>query len=179
VFFADLTAPDRNPRADAEILRAELDAFDEELAARPSLVVASKVDAGRDRLGEVLDAYPDALPISAVTGEGIQELVGRLSELVAVARSRTPAAGGYVRHVVRDEPITVTREGPAWRVKGRRVERAVSTTDLDNAEATTRLQRRLISMGVERLLIVAGARSGDEVRIGDAAFEFEPEESPA
>jgi Domain of unknown function (DUF1967) len=34
-------------------------------------------------------------------------------------------------------------------------------------------------MGVERLLVVAGARSGDEVRIGDAVFEFEPEESPA
>ena len=179
VFFADLTAPDRNPRADVEVLRSELDAFDRELAARPSLVVASKVDAGRDRLGEVLDAYPDALPISAVTGEGIEELVGRLSELVAAARSRTPATRGYVRHVVRDEPITVTREGPAWRVKGRRPERAVSTTDLDNDEATTRLQRRLISMGVERLLVVAGARSGDEVRIGDAVFEFEPEESPA
>lgn len=179
VFFADLTAPDRNPRADVEVLRSELDAFDEELAARPSVVVVSKVDAGRDRLGEVLDAYPDALPISAVTGEGMEELVGRLSELVAAVRSRTPATGGYVRHVVRDEPITVTREGPAWRVEGRRPERAVSTTDLENDEATTRLQRRLISMGVERLLVVAGARSGDEVRIGDAVFEFEPEESPA
>lgn len=179
VFFADLTAPDRNPRADVEVLRSELDAFDEELAARPSVVVVSKVDAGRDRLGEVLDAYPDALPISAVTGEGMEELVGRLSELVAAVRSRMPATGGYVRHVVRDEPITVTREGPAWRVEGRRPERAVSTTDLENDEATTRLQRRLISMGVERLLIVAGARSGDEVRIGDAVFEFEPEESPA
>jgi Obg family GTPase CgtA-like protein len=45
----------------------------------------------------------------------------------------------------------------------------------DNEEAVTRLQRKLISMGVERALQEAGARSGDEVRIGSAAFDFDPE----
>ena len=42
-------------------------------------------------------------------------------------------------------------------------------------EAVTRLQRKLISMGVEKALVKAGARLGDEVRIGDAAFDFDPE----
>jgi GTP-binding protein len=51
----------------------------------------------------------------------------------------------------------------------------VATTDLDNEEAVGRLQRRLIAMGVERALTTAGARAGDEVRIGDATFDFEPE----
>ena len=31
-------------------------------------------------------------------------------------------------------------------------------------------------MGVERALADAGAKRGDEVRIGDIAFEFEPED---
>ncbi|MFN2595189.1 MAG: Obg family GTPase CgtA, partial [Actinomycetota bacterium] len=66
-------------------------------------------------------------------------------------------------------------EGDAWRVTGLRAERAVATTDIDNEEALARLQRRLISMGVERLLSAAGARRGEEVRIGDNAFDFEPE----
>ena len=175
VYFADLTAEDRDPASDVDVLRRELTEFDQDLAARPSLIVASKVDAGRDRFPQVLEAWPDALPISAVTGEGIDELVGRLAVSVTKARAERPAPVGYVRHVVADDPIRVEREDGAWRVRGRRAERAVDTTDLDNDEAVARLQERLIKMGVERMLEEAGAREGDEVRIGKEAFDFEPE----
>ncbi|HZB78467.1 MAG TPA: GTPase ObgE [Actinomycetota bacterium] len=175
VYFADLTADDRDPASDVDVLRRELTEFDPDLAARPSLIVASKVDAGRDRLPQVLESWPDALPISAITGEGIDELVGRLAVSVTKARAERPAPVGYVRHVVADDPIRVEREDGAWRVRGRRAERAVDTTDLDNDEAVARLQERLIKMGVERMLEEAGAREGDEVRIGKEAFDFEPE----
>jgi GTP-binding protein len=175
VYLADLTAEERDPGADVEILRKELAAFDPDLAERPALIVASKTDAGRDRLDDVLERFPDALPISAVTGEGIDELIGRLSIAVSTARAERPPPVGYVRHVVVDDPIRVEPEDGAWRVRGRRVERAVSTTDLDNEEAVVLLQERLIKMGVERLLEKAGARTGDEVRIGETAFDFEPE----
>jgi GTP-binding protein len=69
----------------------------------------------------------------------------------------------------------VAREDQGWRVRGDRVERLVATTDVDNEEALTRLQRTLISIGVERDLAAAGARLGDEVRIGDVTFDFHPE----
>jgi GTP-binding protein len=175
VFLIDLAAHDRDPADDLDLLRAELNAYDPELAGRPTIVVAAKVDVGRDRLDEVLARVPGALPISSVTGEGIDQLVERMSEGVRRARSGAPAAPGYVRHVVRDDPLRVQREGDAWRVSGKRPERAVAATDMNNDEAVARLQRRLISMGVERLLEEAGARTGDEVRIGEAAFDFEPE----
>jgi GTP-binding protein len=179
VFFADLTAEDRDHGADVDVLRRELDAFDEDLASRPSLVVASKVDAGRAHLDEVKALFPDVLPISAVTGEGIDELVGRLAVAVRKSRAERQAPVGFVRHVVADDPIRVERDQMAWRVRGRRVERAVATTDLDNEEAVSRLQERLIKMGVERLLEDAGARAGDEVWIGESAFDFEPESQRA
>jgi Obg family GTPase CgtA-like protein len=51
--------------------------------------------------------------------------------------------------------------------------------NLDNDEAVSRLQRKLIALGVERALEDAGASAGDEVRIGEAAFEFEPESGAA
>jgi len=175
LFLIDPTAIDRDPTTDVEVLRAELAAFDPDLATRPSLVVVTKADAAGDRFDEITAAHPEALVISAVTGAGLDELLRRVTELVARARAASPRAKGYVRHVVYDEPISVVREDKAWRVRGGRVERAVATTDLDNEEALTRLQRRLISMGVERELSAAGARTGDEVRIGDAAFDFEPE----
>jgi GTP-binding protein len=74
--------------------------------------------------------------------------------------------------------FTVSREGGGWRVTGRNVERWVRDTDLDDEDALTALQRRLIKEGVERQLTKAGARRGDEIRISDRAFEFLPEVEP-
>ncbi len=177
LFLIDLTAADRDPVRDVEVLRAELEAFDKELATRPWLVAATKVDAGGDRLAAVAAAHPDVIPVSAVTGAGIDELEYRLAAEVGKARAERPAPVGYVRHVTRPEPITIEREGAGWRVRGRRPERAVSSTDMSQEEAVVRLQRRLISMGVEDELSDAGAREGDEVRIGDSVFAFEPDDS--
>ena len=175
VYLVDLAAIDRDPTTDYEVLRGELESFDEDLVRRPFVVVASKIDAGRDRLADIAQAFPDVLPISAVTGEGIDELVRTLGRLVADTREAAPARSGYVRTIVRPDKTTVEKEDGAWRVRGERVERSVAMTDLDNEEAVTRLQKQLISMGVERLLGELGARRGDEVRIGDTAFDFEPE----
>jgi GTP-binding protein len=176
VFMVDLAAVDRDPFEDVHVLREEIKSFDVELVKRPSLVVANKVDVGRERVDEVTKRFPDALVISAATGEGVDVLVARLAETLARARAKEPARAGYVRYVIKPETIEVTREDSAWRVHASKVERAVAMTDLGNDEAVRRLQRKLISMGVERALQQSGARVGDEVRIGDATFEFQPEE---
>jgi GTP-binding protein len=175
VIMADLASFDRDPVEDVEVLRNELANFEDDLGERPQIIVASKVDAGRDRLDEFLARFPEALPISAVTGEGLDALLGRLAEEVDRVRKERPAAVGYIRHVVREDPIRVAREGESWRVRGRRAERAVEATDMDNAEAVERLQRRLISMGVEKALAEAGAKEGDEVLISEMEFNFEPD----
>jgi GTPase len=177
VFMVDLAAVDRDPFEDVHVLREEIESFDVELVKRSSLVVANKVDVGREHADEVTKRFPDALVISAVTGEGVDGLVAQLTETVASVRGKEPARAGYVRYVIKPEGIEVTREDSAWRVHASRAERAVAMTDLDNDEAVRRLQRKLISMGVERALEESGARVGDEVRIGDAAFEFQPEKA--
>jgi len=177
-FVVDLAAVDRDPRRDVEVLQAELAAFDPDLAARPSLVVANKIDVVGDMLPTLLAELKDALPISAVTGEGVEHFLERVTEEVTKVRTERPQPVGYVRHVVREDPLRVVREGDAWRVSGARVERAVAMTDFNNDEAVERLQKRLVGMGVERLLMSTGAVEGDDVRIGDTEFEFEPEDGP-
>ena len=178
VFLVDLAAQERDPLDDVDVLEAELAAFDPALLQRPSLVVATKQDVGGDLIPHFERRWPGAPVVSAVTGWGIGGLVERLGREVARARAETPAAIGYVRHVVREEPIRVTREDGGWRVAGRRAERAVQITDMSHEEAVVRLQRRLISMGVERALEDAGAVRGDEVRIAGEVFGFEPEGAP-
>jgi len=170
VFLVDLAAIDRDPSDDFEVLKRELEAFDPELASRPALVVATKTDAVPD--AEIPEG---ALPISAVSGQGLDTLLRVLAEMVKESRATAPHRKGYVRHVVRDDPTTISREDKAWRVRGRQVEKLIATTDMDNEEALHRLQKKLISMGVERDLAAAGAVEGDEVRIGNMAFDFEPD----
>lgn len=178
VFLVDLATHERDPLDDVDVLEAELAAFDPALTSRPSVVVGSKGDVGGDRIAGFGRRWPGAPVVSAVTGAGIDGLVERLGREVAEARAATPAPVGYVRHVVREDPLTVTREDGGWRVTGRRAERAVQTTDMTRDEAVVRLQRRLISMGVERALEDAGAVRGDEVHIAGEVFGFEPEGAP-
>ena len=79
------------------------------------------------------------------------------------------------RRLERDRAIEVEEEGPhAWRVRGKGIERMVVQTEWDNDEAVAFLQRRMERAGVERALTAVGAVAGDEVRIMDVAFEFEP-----
>ena len=79
---------DREPMADYEALRRELEKFDPELAARPQIVAMTKAD-----LPEVQEAYAKLRPkfakkkidlklISSATGRGVKELAVDLYKLV-------------------------------------------------------------------------------------------------
>ena len=78
----------QEPVASFEILRQELNAYDETLSSRPFAIVATKIDVSgsRDRLAQ-LRAYCRrrkyaCLPISAATGEGLDELVNFVGKQV-------------------------------------------------------------------------------------------------
>jgi GTP-binding protein len=171
VYVVDLSGePDR----DLDMVRSEVDAFDPALSRRRSLVVGTKAD--------LLPGHPAELPlgfdlaVSGLTGEGLDDLRDRIKELVAAARADEPPRAPYVVLRPGREPFIVRKEGDRFRVLGPRVERWVAEVDLDDAREVARLQRRLARAGVERRLAEAGARRGDEVLIGEAAFEFIPDE---
>jgi GTPase len=177
--------PGRDPEHDLAALQAELEAYDPELAARPALVAANKVDLpeGRARLPEAgAAAARRGLPcfaISAATGEGVPALLYALADAVAEARAARAAEEprGAPAVTEPEAPIEVVREAGGWRVLGDRPVRWVAMTDLDNPEAVEYLQRRLRRAGVDDLLAEAGAEPGDEVVVGDAAFEYQPDGS--
>jgi GTP-binding protein len=172
----------RDPEHDLAALEAELEAYDLDLAARPALVAANKVDVpeGRGRLpeAEAAAAHRDlpCFPISAATGEGLPALLYAIADAVAEARAAQTQVEGAPEVAAVEEPeapIEVVREEDGWRVLGDRPARWVAMTDLDNAEAVEYLQRRLRRAGVDDLLVEAGAEPGDEVVVGDAAFEYQ------
>jgi GTP-binding protein len=170
----DLSAPD--PTADLHAVRAELEAYDPALGVRPALVVGTKADLLRDPERAAAPLGPAAVVVSGTTGVGLETLTERLSALVREAVAAEPERQPYVVLRPARPPFVVTREGERFRVRGRGVERWVAETDFDDEAAVTRLQARLVKVGVERQLAAAGAHRGDEVAIGDRTFEFVPEE---
>jgi GTP-binding protein len=171
VYVVDLTG---DPQRDLAMVRSEVEAFDPELSGRRSLVVGTKADLpGASR---TLPPDVDAA-VSGLTGEGVEELGDRIQDLVARARAEEPPRSTYVVYRPAREPFAVKREGDRFRVEGPWVERWVAEADLEDDRQVAQLQRRLVRAGVERRLAEAGARRGDEVLIGETAFEFIPEEA--
>ncbi|MGD2044068.1 MAG: GTPase ObgE [Acidimicrobiia bacterium] len=161
-----------SPPEQLSILRREIADYSPELAARPSLVVMNKSDlegalVEADRLG--------ALPVSALTGDGIRAVLHAIADLVEEADRVAPERKGYILHRPLGPTFSITREDDAWRVEGRSVERAVGFADLTMLEAADMAAKRLARLGVDEALAEAGAQAGDEVRIGDLAFEFTPD----
>jgi len=153
------------------ILLHELGNYQPDLLDRPRLVIGSKADMATDD-----NAGFDGLRISAILGDGLPELVRKLTQLVAEARATLPEPEQYVVHRPEPEGVVVER-GPdgAFVVKGRPAERAVAVSDITNVQALAYVQQRLKRLGVDRALARAGAREGDVVHIGGFTFEYEPD----
>jgi GTP-binding protein len=167
VVLLDLTA---DVEEQERVLLHELGSYRPELLERPRVVVGSKADAADPESGFTGDR------ISAITGEGLPALTGRLATVVAEARQQVPRAEGFVIHRPEPEGVLVERgDDGAWVVRGRPAERAVAVSDLTNADALAYVQNRLKRLGVDRALMRAGAREGDLVHIGGFTFEYEEE----
>ncbi len=115
--------------------------------------------------------------ISAVTGTGLDALVGHLADLVDGARQEEPRAEGFVVHRPAPAGISVARDDDgALRVHGRAAERAVALSDVSSPDAQAYVRDRLDRLGVTKALVRAGARRGDEVRIGSFSFDYIPDD---
>lgn len=186
VVLVDLAGGPDGTLAPADQLRVlldELGRYQPELLARLRVVVGSRADlapaAPGGTGGEEAGAGEGVveLRMSAVTGEGLAVLVGRMADAVRSAREAEPLpAEGFVVHRPVAEGVVVEREADgSFRVVGRQAERAVALSDLTNPDALDVAQRRLRRLGVDRALVRAGAREGDTVHIGELSFDFEPE----
>jgi GTP-binding protein len=167
VLLLDLApAAGPTPAEQEAVLLSELGSYMGELLDRPRIVVGSKADVATEDF--------DGLRISAATRSGLDELLGRVAELVEGARAEPDAPEAVVVLRPQEEGISVVREDTGvWRVEGRAAERAVSVSDFSDPDALVYVQQRLQKIGVDRALARAGARDGDVVRIGGTELEYE------
>ena len=170
----DLSAAD--PSADLATLRQELSAYDRSSGCAARSSWARRPTWSTTRLRRLARCRTTALAVSAVTGEGLEELLARLGEMSKVAQAEEPEATPYVVLRPGRPRFTVTREGAGWRVKGQNVERLVLETDLDDEHPAREVPEAAGPRGHRTTARGAGGEpAGDEVAIGDRVFEFIPD----
>lgn len=170
---------ERDPWQDFQTINQELREYDERLASRPQIVVLNKMD-----LPEAQERWPAlkakaeaagyaVFAISAAAHQGTDELMQysarrlheiRQEEAERAANEINTDMAGPVLRPLPDDAFTVTKEKGVYVVHGKRVERLVNMTDLENEEGMDRLQIMLAKMGVTKALEDAGVKVGDVVR---------------
>lgn len=196
VHVVDLAPMDEtDPAVAYEAVRAELEAYGAGLERLPELVALNKRDLmPEEQWRQIVDDWSErvgertlgVLGVSAATGAGVDELAGAIfGSYVEVAAaepepSLAAAPSGFAaeHRVYRPGGETgyrVSREDGAFRVEGAGIELLLQRFDLSNEEALSHVERRLHEIGVVKALRDAGFTDGDDLRIGDAEFEFYPE----
>ena len=170
----------------------ELANYDPELLKRPQIVVATKMDMpnAADNLAHfkqelatdtTLDQTPRVFPISAVTHQGVQQLM----QLTADLLDKTPAfdSESHDEQLVAEyqaaapdketADFTISKdEDGTWVLGGAKLLRLFDMTDLTHEQSQLRFARQLRTMGVDDALRAKGIKDGDLVRIKKFVFEF-------
>lgn len=174
VHLIDGGATPKEGVAQLKMVERELRAWNPRLLRVRRLVAVSKQDlpTAKKTLEAVRKAVGDRVyGISAATGAGIKELMGAVYNSIVAARAATQENESEV--VLRPEPapksatVSVRKEGRAFRVSGRTIERVAAMTDLASDEGQAYFQRALVRVGARRKLERVGAKPGDRVRVGD------------
>jgi len=175
VYVLDGSAPD--PWADLETVRKEVEQFSPDLAKRPFVVAINKLDLEPTRRLKKRNRRKGVHFISALTGEGLPELMDAMVPALASAPEVTvPGAVKKTMLPERAARVGLVVDKRAWgfAVTGDRVEHLVERTDLESEGALARFQSELDRLGVNAALEAAGVEPGDTVRIGEAEFEYQP-----
>ena len=170
----------RDPIEDFEKINHELEAYSARLARRKQLVVANKMDLPDSADNFVLlKEYVEAkgyeiMPVSAATGEGLQDLMWKAWEMARQYVAEPEEEIGVIDEGDPDSfEIIRGAEDADFEVKGKNIERLVAMTNFDNSEALYRFQLIWKRLKIEEALLEAGIQEGQTVRILDMVFNYQ------
>jgi GTPase len=168
----------RDPLADFDTIKHEVESYSDELASKPRIVVINKMDIPEARENaqilrmELEERGESVFEISGVTGEGVRELMQTMSQLLAeIPRPERPRMSEeriYTLESMDDQAWNVERLSQHhFRVSGVNLERRFRMTDFSLEEAAERFQRMLELWGISSKLESMGIQPGDIVHITD------------
>ena len=171
----------RNPVEDFYTINEELKKYSEKLSTRKQIIVANKMDIMQDDKGlKELEALAkkenlELYKISGVTGEGVTELLNRVSEVLkTLPKEELVEAEDRVVYTLEDDKndFTVRREDDMFILEGKAINRLMGRINIDDNESMYYFQKNLKSLGIEDELKRQGIKEGDLVKVLNWTFEW-------
>lgn len=177
----------RDPVEDIYAINKELEAYNPEIAKRPQVIAANKIDAIYDRDNDPVERIrkefePKGISvyaISAVSGQGVKELLYHVNELLLTIGEEVtvfeqeffPELEGFADS---NEPYTVSYDAAQdkYIVEGPRIEKMLGYTNLDSEKGFTFFQNFLKETGILEELEALGIQDGDTVQMYGLAFDY-------
>lgn len=172
----------RDPIADIKSINAELEAYNPDLLKRPQVIAANKIDAvyddgsGTNPVELIKAAFePEGIkvyPISAVTGQGVKELLYAVRELLdnfpddVVIFEKEFDVDELLDNSDDNYNVYIDENG-VFIVEGERIDKMLGYTNLESEKGFNFFQKFMKSSGAIDRLEELGIEEGDTVRVGD------------
>ena len=177
----------RDPIEDIHKINKELEAYNPEIAKRPQVIAANKIDAlyqeGEDPVEAIRKEFEPkgvrVFAISAVSGQGVKELLYYVKELL----DHTELEPIVFEQEFFPEDVLITENLPYTVVKseedphifiveGPKIEKMLGYTNLDSEKGFAFFQKFLKEGGILADLEKAGIEEGDTVRMYGFDFDY-------
>ena len=178
----------RDPIEDIYAINKELEAYNPDIAKRPQVIAANKIDAiyddgtGESPIDKIKAEFEPkgikVFPISAVSGQNLKELLYEVYNMLEeIDEEPTVFAQEYFPEQVSaygDMPFTVVydEEEDEYVVEGPRIEKMLGYTNLESEKGFTFFQNFLKENGILEQLEELGISEGDTVRMYGLSFDY-------
>lgn len=175
----------RDPIEDLHAIHEELKAYDPRLLEKPQVIAANKLDVLYEGKSEVIDRLrtefePQGIPvfpISAVSGQGLKELLYAVKNLldelqeepVVYASEYDPTQKQAVQEAF---TVEIDPQDGAFVVEGPKIEKMLGYTNLEAERGFLFFQKFLKEQGILKELEQKGIQEGDTVRMYALEFEY-------
>ncbi|MGN0401090.1 MAG: GTPase ObgE [Acetatifactor sp.] len=177
----------RDPVKDIYAINKELEAYNPDIAKRPQVIAANKIDALSEDNEDLLETVKKefeakgiaVFPISAVSGQGVRELLYHVGDMLKNLNEEvTVFEQEYFPELEAfkdsEEPYNVAYDSDEdeYVVEGPRIEKMLGYTNLESEKGFTFFQRFLKDTGILKELEELGIQDGDTVRMYSLKFDY-------
>ena len=183
VHIVDLSGLEgRDPIEDVKKINEELKKYSIKLWDRPQIIVANKTDMIYDN--NIFENFKDAMKtmgydnvfkISAVTGQGVEELMKECARLLSVIPVKESEISGEDKFVEEQKAFTYTidnSEEGVYSITGTFVDRLLYAVNVNEPDSLRYFHKVLKNKGVFEKLREMGVKQGDIIRVNDFQFEY-------
>ena len=174
----------RDPLEDIKAINKELEAYDPAILDKPQVIAANKMDVCMEGSEEIIEKLRkefgpkgiEVFSISAVSGQGVKELLYHVQELLKTCPEEGTVYEPEFDPALRffsEEPFTVeVNEEGEYVVEGPRIEKMLGYTNIDSEKGFLFFQRFLKEQGILKQLEELGIEEGDTVRMYGLMFDY-------